>query len=78
MFPLIQYTQKDLADNYNCGDEFLPSPLAGKPEFALFAKEAFNRSGPLTAVAVAVETNHTVAFLGTKGGEVLKVRGLKV
>ncbi|XP_076153290.1 plexin-B2-like [Alosa pseudoharengus] len=67
------YGQKDLVNNYSCGDEFLPSPLAGKPEFALSATEAHTRPGLLTAVAVAVETDHTVAFLGTKGGEVLKV-----
>ncbi|XP_063050158.1 plexin-B2-like [Engraulis encrasicolus] len=67
------YQQKDLADIYQCGDEFLPSPLAGKAEFALPTTESFVRSGMFTAVSVAVETDHTVAFLGTKGGEVLKV-----
>ncbi|XP_062389473.1 plexin-B2-like isoform X2 [Sardina pilchardus] len=64
---------RDLTETFKCSAEFLPSPLAGTPEFALSASEAHTSSDLLTAVAVAVETKHTVAFLGTKGGEVLKV-----
>uniref|UniRef100_A0AAY4ESK9 Sema domain-containing protein n=1 Tax=Denticeps clupeoides TaxID=299321 RepID=A0AAY4ESK9_9TELE len=64
----------DMAENFKCGDEFLPSPLAGKAEFGLSTKEVYTRTGLLTAIAVSVENQHTVAFLGTKGGEVFKVR----
>uniref|UniRef100_A0AAY4ETA6 Sema domain-containing protein n=1 Tax=Denticeps clupeoides TaxID=299321 RepID=A0AAY4ETA6_9TELE len=63
-----------MAENFKCGDEFLPSPLAGKAEFGLSTKEVYTRTGLLTAIAVSVENQHTVAFLGTKGGEVFKVR----
>ncbi|XP_062374597.1 plexin-B2a [Sardina pilchardus] len=68
-----EFAQNNLVDNYICGDEFLPSPLAGKPEVALSTTETYTRPGLLTAVAVAVETYHTVVFLGTIGGEVHKV-----
>uniref|UniRef100_A0A673L8G4 Plexin-B2-like n=1 Tax=Sinocyclocheilus rhinocerous TaxID=307959 RepID=A0A673L8G4_9TELE len=60
-------------DGYKCGAEFLPSPLASKPEYALAVKPIFTRNDMLTAVAVAVENEHTVAFLGTSGADVLKV-----
>ncbi|KAM4614941.1 LOW QUALITY PROTEIN: plexin-B2-like [Polymixia lowei] len=65
--------QKSIATLYNCGAEFLPSPLASKAEFALATEPLFVRKGHVTAVAVAVEMNHAVAFLGTATGEVLKV-----
>ncbi|XP_071370371.1 plexin-B2-like, partial [Centroberyx affinis] len=65
--------QKSMAIRYRCGAEFLPSPLASKAEFALTAEPALVRKGHVTAVAVAVETEHAVAFLGTATGEVLKV-----
>uniref|UniRef100_A0A673WTB3 Plexin b2b n=1 Tax=Salmo trutta TaxID=8032 RepID=A0A673WTB3_SALTR len=57
-----------------CGADFLPSPLASKPEFALQAKAVIIRRGLLTAVAIAVENDHTIAFLGNSLGEVYKVR----
>ncbi|KAM4712047.1 plexin-B2-like isoform 1-T3 [Anableps anableps] len=56
-----------------CGAEFLPSPLASTAKFALTAGPSLVRKGHLTAVAVAVETGHAVAFLGASNGEVLKV-----
>uniref|UniRef100_A0A8D3A8C4 Plexin b2a, tandem duplicate 1 n=1 Tax=Scophthalmus maximus TaxID=52904 RepID=A0A8D3A8C4_SCOMX len=59
--------------SYKCGAEFLPSPLASKAEFALTSEHALARKGHMTAVAVAVEMGHAVAFLGTASGEVLKV-----
>ncbi|KAF7652927.1 hypothetical protein LDENG_00089670 [Lucifuga dentata] len=65
--------QKSMATKYKCGAEFLPSPLASKPDFALNAEPSLVRKGHLTAVAVAVEMEHAVAFLGTSTGEVLKV-----
>uniref|UniRef100_A0A7N5ZQW7 Sema domain-containing protein n=1 Tax=Anabas testudineus TaxID=64144 RepID=A0A7N5ZQW7_ANATE len=64
---------KNMAERYKCGAEFLPSPLASKAEFALTAGSPFVRKGHMTAVAVAVEMGHAVAFLGTATGEVLKV-----
>uniref|UniRef100_A0A3P9QF96 Plexin b2a, tandem duplicate 1 n=1 Tax=Poecilia reticulata TaxID=8081 RepID=A0A3P9QF96_POERE len=56
-----------------CGAEHLPSPLASTAEFALAAEPSWKHGGHLTAVAVAVEMEHAVAFLGTLAGEVLKL-----
>ncbi|KAM8750520.1 plexin-B2b [Acanthopagrus schlegelii] len=64
---------KDTLELYKCGADFLPSPLASKPRFALKADAMWTTAGFLTAVAVAVENDHTVAFLGNSQGEVLKV-----
>ncbi|XP_043092553.1 plexin-B2-like [Puntigrus tetrazona] len=64
---------KTMVKDYKCGAEFLPSPLASKPEYALAVKPIYTRNDMLTAVAVAVENKHTVAFLGTSGADVLKV-----
>uniref|UniRef100_A0AAQ6AQJ1 Sema domain-containing protein n=1 Tax=Amphiprion ocellaris TaxID=80972 RepID=A0AAQ6AQJ1_AMPOC len=64
---------KDLLENYKCGADFLPSPLASKPRFALKVNPALTKSGLLTSVAVAVENDHTIAFLGNNQGEVFKV-----
>lgn len=63
-----------MAERYKCGAEFLPSPLASKAEFALTAGSPFVRKGHMTAVAVAVEMGHAVAFLGTATGEVTTPR----
>uniref|UniRef100_A0A669BT93 Plexin b2b n=1 Tax=Oreochromis niloticus TaxID=8128 RepID=A0A669BT93_ORENI len=68
-FPL----QKDALGNFKCGAEHLLSPLASKPAFALKADAALTMSVHLTAVAVAVENDHTIAFLGSANGEVFKV-----
>lgn len=67
-----QQKESKLKD-YKCGAEFLPSPLASKPEYALSVKPIYTRNDMMTAVAVAVENEHTVAFLGTSGADVLKV-----
>ncbi|XP_014850853.1 PREDICTED: plexin-B2-like isoform X2 [Poecilia mexicana] len=56
-----------------CGAEHLPSPLASKAEFALVAEPSWTHGRHLTAVAVAVEMDHAVAFLGTVDGQVLKL-----
>ncbi|XP_042351980.1 plexin-B2b [Plectropomus leopardus] len=64
---------KDTSKTHKCGGDFLPSPLASKPDFALKANEVWAKSGLLTAVAVAVENEHTIAFLGNTQGEVFKV-----
>uniref|UniRef100_A0A9J7ZSX5 Sema domain-containing protein n=1 Tax=Cyprinus carpio carpio TaxID=630221 RepID=A0A9J7ZSX5_CYPCA len=65
--------QKEMLKDYKCGADFLPSPLASKPEYALAVNPILTRNDMLTAVAVAVENEHTVAFLGTSGADVLKV-----
>jgi len=57
-----------------CGADFLPSPLASKPDFALKGQYMEVRKGLLTAVAIAMENGHTIAFLGNNQGEVHKVR----
>lgn len=59
-----------MATKYKCGSEFLPSPLASKAEFALTAEPSLISNGHMTAVAVAVEMEHAVAFVGTAVGEV--------
>ncbi|CAL1568366.1 unnamed protein product [Knipowitschia caucasica] len=69
----LNNNQNNMGLKYKCGAEFLPSPLASKAEFALSSEPAFTRKGQMTAVAVAVEMGHAVAFLGTSTGEVLKV-----
>lgn len=68
------FSQKNIVDKFTCGADFLPSPLASRQEFALRANPFFTRPNLLTAVAVAVENDHTVAFLGHNGGEVIKVK----
>ncbi|XP_040885699.1 plexin-B2a [Toxotes jaculatrix] len=68
----ISNNQNNMA-KFKCGEEFLPSPLASKAEFALTSEPSLVRKGHMTAVAVAVEMGHAVAFLGTATGEVLKV-----
>uniref|UniRef100_UPI0037E9BEC6 plexin-B2-like n=1 Tax=Semicossyphus pulcher TaxID=241346 RepID=UPI0037E9BEC6 len=65
--------QNNMAKILKCGAEFLPSPLASKAEFAFTARTSLVRGTHMTAVAVAVETEHAVAFLGTANGEVLKL-----
>uniref|UniRef100_A0A6Q2XQR9 Plexin b2a, tandem duplicate 1 n=1 Tax=Esox lucius TaxID=8010 RepID=A0A6Q2XQR9_ESOLU len=71
---------RSISDNtftitHRCGAEFLPSPLASRVEFGLAADPVFIKkaqtSGVWSAVAVTVETEHTVAFLGSTSGEVL-------
>uniref|UniRef100_A0A3Q2PA14 Plexin b2a, tandem duplicate 1 n=1 Tax=Fundulus heteroclitus TaxID=8078 RepID=A0A3Q2PA14_FUNHE len=60
-------------DKNKCGAEYLPTPLVSTPEFALTAEPSLVHNSNMTAVAVAVEMEHSVAFLGTASGEVLKV-----
>ncbi|TRY78985.1 hypothetical protein DNTS_005258 [Danionella cerebrum] len=70
--PCVKH-DKDIVNQYKCGADFLPSPLASRQVFALKANPVFIRQNLLTAVAVAVENDHTVAFLGHSAGEVIKV-----
>lgn len=65
--------QKSTLENFKCGGDFLPSPLASKPRFALAGAAVLTQPSLLTAVAVAVENDHTIAFLGNNQGEVFKV-----
>uniref|UniRef100_A0A8C2CLP0 Plexin b2a n=1 Tax=Cyprinus carpio TaxID=7962 RepID=A0A8C2CLP0_CYPCA len=69
----VSSTLFHMLKDYKCGADFLPSPLASKPEYALAVNPILTRNDMLTAVAVAVENEHTVAFLGTSGADVLKV-----
>uniref|UniRef100_A0A8C3G8I2 Plexin b2b n=1 Tax=Cyclopterus lumpus TaxID=8103 RepID=A0A8C3G8I2_CYCLU len=69
---------KDTLEKYKCGADFLPSPLASIPRFALKAEAVWTHMDLLTAVAVAVENDHTIAFLGNTQGEVFKVELIKV
>lgn len=59
-----------MLESNKCGAEFLPSPLASRAEAALTAEPLLVRKAELTAVAVSVEMEHTVAFVGTASGEV--------
>lgn len=68
-----RFHQADMVLRYGCGADFLPSPLASKAEFALTAEPSLERNGYMTAVAVAVEMGHAVAFLGTANGEVTRI-----
>uniref|UniRef100_A0A673ASF8 Plexin-B2-like n=1 Tax=Sphaeramia orbicularis TaxID=375764 RepID=A0A673ASF8_9TELE len=67
----VMMMHHNMALKYKCGAEFLPSPLASKAEFALTTEPSLIRKGHMTAVAVAVaaETGHAVAFVGTANGE---------
>ncbi|KAJ0069817.1 hypothetical protein NL108_014738 [Boleophthalmus pectinirostris] len=54
---------KDTLERYKCGADFLPSPLASKPKYALKAQSELTKPELLTAVSVAVENEHTIAFI---------------
>ncbi|XP_041853030.1 plexin-B2b [Melanotaenia boesemani] len=64
---------KNTLKQFKCGADFLPSPLASKPRFALKVEAEWTTPSLLTAVAVAVENDHTIAFLGNNQGDVFKV-----
>ncbi|KAJ8007378.1 hypothetical protein DPEC_G00116890 [Dallia pectoralis] len=68
--------ESGMAKVHQCGAEHLLSPLASKVDFALAPEPIFICTAPIglmSAVAVSVETEHTIAFLGTTSGEVCKV-----
>uniref|UniRef100_A0A8C3S3G2 Plexin B2 n=1 Tax=Chelydra serpentina TaxID=8475 RepID=A0A8C3S3G2_CHESE len=63
---------KGVSKNFPCGSEHLPYPLGIKN--GAFVKPLLQKEGiNLTAVTVTVENGHTVAFLGTSDGRILKV-----
>lgn len=56
---------------YPCGSEHLPYPLQSKD--GVVARAALVReNNPYTTVAVSVENEHTIAFLGTAEGKLVK------
>uniref|UniRef100_A0A8C9DQB7 Sema domain-containing protein n=1 Tax=Prolemur simus TaxID=1328070 RepID=A0A8C9DQB7_PROSS len=58
--------------SFPCGSEHLPYPLGSRD--GLTATAVLQRGGlNLTAVTVTVENGHTIAFLGTSDGRILKV-----
>uniref|UniRef100_A0A8C9PME2 Sema domain-containing protein n=1 Tax=Spermophilus dauricus TaxID=99837 RepID=A0A8C9PME2_SPEDA len=64
----LQVTSK----SFPCGSEHLPYPLGSRD--GLTATAVLQRGGlNLTAVTVTAENGHTVAFLGTSDGRILKV-----
>ncbi|XP_066523057.1 plexin-B2b isoform X2 [Hoplias malabaricus] len=73
--PCGNHHSKEIVEQNRCGAEFLRYPLASRPEFALQSEAIFTTQGRgyLTAVAIAVENDHTIAFLGNSIREVLKV-----
>ncbi|XP_061085199.1 plexin-B2-like [Conger conger] len=71
--PICGSSNPELVNTKKCGAEFLTYPLASESDFALKAEVLYEKKGLLTAVAVAKENEHTVAFLGTSMGEVYRV-----
>ncbi|XP_040843627.1 plexin-B2 isoform X1 [Ochotona curzoniae] len=62
----------EASKNFPCGSEHLPYPLGSRD--GLTATAVLLRGGlNLTAVVVTAENGHTVAFLGTSDGRILKV-----
>ncbi|KAM4882053.1 plexin-B2 [Thomomys bottae] len=60
------------SESFPCGSEHLPYPLGSRD--GLTATALLQRGGlNLTAVIVTAENNHTIAFLGTSDGRILKV-----
>lgn len=60
------------SESFPCGSEHLPYPLGSRD--GLVATAVLHRGGlNLTAVTVTAENDHTVAFLGTSDGRILKV-----
>ncbi|XP_043917686.1 plexin-B2-like [Protopterus annectens] len=66
-----QLDGKKAASQFPCGEEHLPFPLRSSLGLTVHPVTQYNRS--LTAVAVTVEGNHTVVFLGTSDGKILQV-----
>ncbi|XP_030073029.1 plexin-B2 [Microcaecilia unicolor] len=64
--------EKNTAKNFPCGSDHLPYPLESTD--GVVAEPLLQReTNVFTAVAVALEDQHAVAFLGTSDGTVVKV-----
>ncbi|XP_053324893.1 plexin-B1 [Spea bombifrons] len=62
----------DTLDAYPCGSDHTPSPMASRD--SLVAAPVFeSTSARLTAIAVNVEDDHTIAFIGDSKGQLSKV-----
>ncbi|KAM5333552.1 plexin-B2 isoform 2-T2 [Glossophaga mutica] len=62
----------EASQSFLCGSEHLPYPLGSRE--GLTATAVLQRGGlNLTAVTVTTENGHTIVFLGTSDGQVLKV-----
>nr|XP_031319391.1 plexin-B2 [Camelus dromedarius] len=60
------------SESFQCGSEHLPYPLGSHDGLTVTA--VLQRGGlNLTAVTVTAENGHTIAFLGTSDGRILKV-----
>lgn len=69
-FLTFQYPNESI--KYPCGSEHLPYPLQSRD--GVVARAALVReNNPYTTVAVSVENEHTIAFLGTAEGKLVKV-----
>ncbi|XP_069085759.1 plexin-B2 isoform X3 [Pleurodeles waltl] len=63
--------KQDAASQYPCGSEHLPYPLESQD--GVIVSPLLSSNGTVyTTVAVAVENGHTVAFLGTSDGAIVK------
>ncbi|NP_001017322.2 plexin-B2 precursor [Xenopus tropicalis] len=59
------------AKSYRCGSEHLPYPLECK-EGVSKSSVLIREKNPFSSVAIAVENEHTIAFLGTAEGKLVK------
>ncbi|XP_056429732.1 plexin-B2 [Hyla sarda] len=66
-----QYPTPNESIKYPCGSEHLPYPLQSRN--GVVANAVLTRANnPYTSVAVSVEKEHTIAFLGTAEGKLIK------
>lgn len=73
LYSLLDRGPQGASDSFLCGSEHLPYPLGSRD--GLTAEAVLHRGGlNLTAVTVTSENGHTIAFLGTSDGQILKVR----
>uniref|UniRef100_A0A673XLY6 Plexin b2a n=1 Tax=Salmo trutta TaxID=8032 RepID=A0A673XLY6_SALTR len=68
---LCKIENEGMVTTQRCGAEFLALPAGQQGRVRPGNRPCFTKKGLMTAVAVAVETEHAVAFLGTTLGEVL-------
>ncbi|XP_063302873.1 plexin-B2 [Pelobates fuscus] len=59
------------ASKYPCGDEHLPYPLESR-DGVVAEPVLVRKTNPYTSVAISVVNEHTVAFLGTAEGKLVK------